>query len=54
MVNAKDLGMEGKDSQFGYGLVQMEDLGLNIPEGNDVIPTVSDGTVTFQLKKMKM
>ena len=49
--NAKDLGIEGKDTHFGYGLVQMEDLGLNIPEGNDVVPTVSDGTVTFLIEK---
>ncbi len=51
IINAKDLGMEGKDSQFGYGLVQMKDLGLNIPEGNDVIPTVDNGTVTFTIEK---
>jgi subtilisin family serine protease len=49
--NAKDLGIVGKDSHFGYGLVQMKDLGLNIPEGNDVVPTVSAGTVTFLIEK---
>ena len=49
--NAKDLGMEGKDSQFGYGLVQMKDLGLNIPKGNDVVPTVNEGTVTFRVER---
>ncbi|MGM0841738.1 MAG: S8 family serine peptidase [Bacillota bacterium] len=50
-MNAKDLGIEGKDSHFGYGLVQMKDLGLNIPEGNDVIPEVNNGTVSFEIEK---
>ncbi|MDX8343171.1 S8 family peptidase [Rossellomorea sp. YZS02] len=49
--SAKDLGVEGKDSQFGYGLVQMKDLRLNIPEGNDVVPTVTNGKVTFMIYK---
>jgi len=50
-MHAKDLGIEGKDSQFGYGLVQMKDLGLNMPDGNDVIPAVSNGSVTFTIEK---
>ncbi|MFI8575781.1 S8 family serine peptidase [Rossellomorea aquimaris] len=50
-MHAKDLGIEGEDSHFGYGLVQMKDLGLNIPEGNDVIPEVNNGTVSFEIEK---
>ncbi|WP_061810435.1 S8 family peptidase [Rossellomorea vietnamensis] len=49
--NAIDLGLEGKDPHFGFGLVQMKNLGLNIPEGNSVVPTVNEGTVTFKVEK---
>jgi hypothetical protein len=50
-TSAKDLGTVGRDSLYGFGLAQINEVSNELPDGNEIIVETNKGSVQFTIQK---